>query len=309
MPNDLPPPQKKSNQTLLWLIGGVSCGIVIIGLFILLFRFNDKPLPFSFNKLINNPAPSNALEAKITPPAGAIIRVGNEFIYQQDLTTEMNYAPGNDPQKEQLLEKKLVQDSILLQGAEADKLVKLDNSVFNSPNKDYLKRIEVIRNVEKLIESKTEKISGTVITIWFFNNDRYGPLGPDKSKELAHQKVNEYYQLVLKKQISIDQALERIKTDKSLDQLGEHKNNAGYTFDTSTGEEPSFDENFNMIIHQLQPGQLSPVTVIKDKFIPAKPLEALYAFALVKNKTEGGKFSNYNDWLKAKKKEYAVMYY
>lgn len=299
---------QKSNNTALWLIGGIACGVIVIGAVVLLFRITQSKVSLPF--LSSNVSPTNAiLQANQNKPEGAIIKVGDEYIYKQDLEYEMKYAPGNDQDKQSLLEKKLVQDSIILQGAQADGLLKLDGTIYNSPNKDYQKRIKTISEIEKSVNDKVDRITGTVITIWFFNNGIQSPLGYEKSRDVAKQKITEYHQKVARKQITIDQALELIKVDKSLDPLGEHKNNAGFTFDIIKGEQgPTPDDNFNNIIWGLNQGQLSPVTVIKNKVIPGDP-DALYVFGQVKSKTTGQKFIKYEDWLKAKQKNYAIMYF
>lgn len=303
---------QKSNNTALWLIGGIGCGIIVIGAVVLLFRVTQAKISLPF-QIGNNPIQNTSLiQTNKNRPADAIIGVGNEFIYKQDIEYELKYAPVNDVAQRKLLEKKLVQDSILLQGAEADKLITLDSSVYNSPNKDYAKRLKLIRTVEKLVVGNSNRINGTVITIWYYNNDLAGPLGYEKGKAFALQKINSLHSAVKSGKISIDEALEQVKQDTSLTQITHEQNaNAGIVFDTASQEGPTLDAKLNAALWSLPEGSISDVvSIVDNNAMSHKPTEVAYAFGQVKRKfNSNNNIKDYDSWLKDKKNNYGVTYY
>lgn len=293
-----------------FVIGASGAGIVVIVIVIFVLNYFKiislqeifYPGSVFFGQTTSNKR--NDLSGKI------IARVGMEDIYQKDLDTEISFAPPqkNIDIKKQLL-KKLINDSIILQGAADDKFITLDESVFNSVNKDYMKRIAKVREAENKLNAQVSNIKGTVITIWFYNNEYIGPLGYEKSKSLAYQKILKIYNDIKSGKINIKQAVEAIHNDDSLSQLDSaYKTNASINFNLQNGEGATFDDNFNKAIWKLDKGELSDIYALVDENTELGKVEVLYAFAQVSDKINKGKVSGFDNWLKEKRNHYEISY-
>jgi hypothetical protein len=243
-----------------------------------------------------------------TIPQGAIAKVGEEFIFQQDLDNELSSYPiKKNPNARQLLLNKIATDSIVLQGAAEDKVITLDPTVFNSPNKDYLKRIQLVDMAKNLINNQADGIQGRIISVWFYNNGLIGPLGYNKSKEIAYEKISQLQADVKNQKITINQAAEKITQDVTLDQIDKaYKTNASFKFDAKKGQQITFVPEFDQLLWQLPEGGVTDVFLAKDNEGDKK--EALYLFGQVSKKINSNKTS-FNSWLPVKQKAYETIYY
>lgn len=293
-----------------FVMGVLGAGIVLVAIIIFVLNYLNVislqeifyPGSSSTEQIIVNG--NDNLLTKI------IAKVGVENIYQKDLDIELSYAPPqkNIDRSKELL-KKIINDSVILQGAADDKFIVLDETFFNSVNKDYAKRIAKVREAENVVKAQVGSIKGTVITIWFYNNEHIGPLGYDKSKELAYQKISKLHSDVKNGKVIIQQAAEAIRDDDSLSQLdAAYKTNASFYFNLKSGEGATFDDNFNSVIWKLGKGELSDIYALVDNDTKLGKVEVLYTFALVSDKMSQGKFSSFDNWLEEKGKYYAVSY-
>lgn len=296
-------PSPKNNRRILAF---VLILIPLISLaFVLYFTQKDKLFP---------PKPPLQKEQPIVQskkPNEVIALVGKEKIYQSDLETEQRYSPLKvSSASAKILLEKIVEDSILLQGANADKLITLNKKVFNSPSKDYLKRAELVLKAKKLLAEKEDGIAGAVVSIWFYNM-KPGEIGYQKGKEIALEKIQKLQTDVQNKKITIEQAGELIKKDTSLAKVDkQYKSNAIFKFNVKKNEKIYFDPEFDKIIWKLKQNQVSKVVLSKDvdrktdKMIPA-----VYSFAQVKKIIKNGKVGTFEAWLAKKKKIYEIKYY
>jgi hypothetical protein len=297
--------QNTQNKNKLGLIlGCIVVGIMVLML-IVIFKDDFQKKPTS-----NVPTTSTSTGKKF--PANSIVRVGNEYLYQKDLDTEIQYSPPmKNVDKNKFFLDKMIRDSIILQGASEDKLITLDDSVFNSPNKSYTKRTKLALDAEKAVTGKSKSISGTIITIWFLNGNMPGLLGYDKSKEVAYQKISALYDQVKDKKITIQQALEINRKDETRHDLDSSwKMNPGLTFSAAEGETITFDKAFDNKIRALNKGEMTEVTALKEvtKVIGnGQPVDVLYAFAEVSDKKTDS-LKPFDEWLKEKQQKYGVSY-
>jgi hypothetical protein len=292
-------------------LGSLAGGIVLLLLLILLLNnFKNIPNKNQFHFSLNIPFLN-----KEKNPTKIIIKVGKENIYQKDLDFEMAYLPSlKNVDKKKLLLEKITKDSIILQAAQAENLIYLDTSVYNSPQKDYMKRINLIKEIKKKIEDKKDSISGSVIAIWFYDNEP-AMIGYAKGKAIAHAKITKLHSDVVEKRITMEQAAAKIREDESLAQLDiAYKSNAFLQFRRGPYEKIVFDPDFDNVIKTLQPGQVSDIFLAKtftreNHRRTNTKIDAVYLFAQVTTKTTAANNPGFDDWVTLKAKNYEITYY
>ena len=307
-PEQLPERPKKGKT--FSIIIGMSVGLSALIIFLLILNYFKL---ISLTTLL--PTKSNTTTT-IAPAKDIIAKVGSEYLYQKDLETELSYGPPNvtDEIKKQLTAK-IIKDSIILQEAEKEGLVKLDNTVFNSPTKDYLKRIGLVASIRKKIEDKRALTSGSVISLWFYNNQP-ASIGYDKGKQIAYDTITQLHDAVAAKQLTMQQAAEQIKNNSSLYQLDKaYKTNAIMEFTSTPQDKITINPEFNTIIRNLNVGDVSPVFLAQDKELntegipTGKKIDAVYMFAQVTDKKSGASYATFEDWYNGIKQNYAITYY
>jgi len=292
---------------------------LLFGVIVLLVVFS---LPFSSGSqqakpaaVVPSPTGAKPLSTGVpqamttSTPVIAVADVGKEVIYQADLGTERAAYPIHDANADTLLQGKLVEDSIILQAARDEGLITLDSTIFNSPAKSYAKRIEAVEQVKSAIEKKVAGIGGTVVNVWFLN-DYVGPLGYSKAKEVAFQKITDVHEKVKNKQMTMVQAAEVLRQDKSLAQLDpQYLGNISYNFSVSPNEQISWEPAFDGVLWQLPVGGVSEIFVGKSRDLGQNGVlvDAYYMFGQVTKKVSDGPAS-FQDWLQEKKNTYEVTY-
>lgn len=284
-----PPPMVAPKNQLLknkFLIIGI-CILLVIGVIALILKLSGQPS-----------------QTKIA-------KVGTETLYQKDLDTELAAYPvikGVDASK--LLQKKLISDSIILQGAAADKIITLDPNVFNSVDKNYEKRLQLIAQAKKSIQGQSDHIQGTIVSIWF-SNSQPGPAGYEKGKQIAYAQISKLYNDVKSGKITIEQAGEAIKNDSELAQVDPaYAANALIPFEASGNSAITFDKPFNTMLWNLPQGQLTPLYLAKDKDYKTKQMiDAVYMFAQVSQRKTDTGITDFQTWYDQKQKLYEVTLY
>src|SRR3989344_1536077 len=295
IPSPPPKPFWKTPQFLLII------PIVLLVIGIVIFSLLQKYRP-------TTPTQSTTKESH---PEGTIAKVGEEYIYQNDLDTEVRLNPisSNSAQLKKQLLQKLADDSIIIQGALSDKIATADASVYNSPTKDQIKRYQLVSQIKKSIEEKADTISGFKVNIWFLNV-HVGPLGYDKAKQIALEKITKLHSDVVSKKITIQQAADAIKNDSSLAAIDpSYKSNAGGEF-TSTKDKPiTITKAFDDALWNTSVGGITEVITGQsdDQDNGGKIVDAYYTFGTVTSKTQNGRIVSFEDWLAQKRKLYAIL--
>lgn len=283
-----------SRSTLMFLCGLILLGILIAGYY-----------------LIKNSSSKKAFSTS-QDSSGVIAKVGEENIYLKDIDHELENHPQKDLQgiRDKLLDK-IILDSIILQGGAADGIITLNSSFFNSPDKNYAERISSIEKVKNKIESMSVNIKGSVISIWFHNNGYVGPLGLEKGKEIAYEKISDLRKQIVDKKITIQEAGNIIKKDESLFQIDRAwKSNAIFSFSATANQKITFVKEFDALIRKLAVNEVSEVYLADDIGPDGKKLyEALYLVAQVTEKNDATGVLNYDSWLQNKKDTYVVQKY
>lgn len=243
--------------------------------------------------------------------SGAIAKVGEEFLYQQDIDSEISRYPNPKLVDRKTAIDKLVEDSVILQGAKADGIsgAVLDNSIYNSTKKNYIKRLQTIEQIKKTITGQESSISGTVVSIWF-NNGKPGPLGYEKGKQLALTKITPLQADVKAKKITAKQAGEAIQNDVSLAGVDTaYKSNAFANFTVNQDQKITFDPGFDAKLRALKPGEVTDVYLASLKDATGAKMDVAYLFGSLDNKAANGKISSFENWLLQKRRAYAVIHY
>lgn len=288
----------KSRLFLILFAGFVFLNILLIGYYLT----QNSPSNSSSNK--NSASSQN--------PSGVIAKVGDENIYLSDIDHELENHPQKDlPGLRNKLLDKIILDSIILQGGAGDGIINLNSSFFNVPEKNYAERINNVEKVKNKIDSLSVNLKGSIISIWFHNNGYVGPLGLEKSKQIAFEKISDLRKQIVDKKITIQEAGEIIKKDDSLFQIDRAwKSNALLNFSASANKKITFVKEFDEIIRKLAVNEVSEVYLADDIGPNGKKLyEALYLVAQVSEKNDASGVSNYESWLQNKKNIYGVQKY
>lgn len=245
------------------------------------------------------------------PPApGVIAKVGDELIYQRDLDLEIATYPPILPieQRKQLLLDKIASDSAVLQAGKKEGLISLNPTIYNSEDKDYLKRIKAVEQVKTKIEGEAGKSEGVIVSIWFYNFGEAAPIGYDKGKELALQKITQLHTEVKSGKKTIKQAAEAIKNDPQMTQLDplSYKQNASQPFNTSVNTLVSFNKDLEKQLLSLSKGGVSDIVLSTEPMFD-KP--GFYQFGQVTEKVNNNKFLSFDNWFNKIHGEYEITLY
>jgi hypothetical protein len=221
-----------------------------------------------------------------------ILKVGTETLYGKDLNYYMFLYHYNDYiSHEPLTDAKidpgidiLISNSLILQKAEELGLVKLDSTVFNSVNKDYTKRNELVTKYTPEVDKYfVETISGEVIFVWFNNNTV--PVSLEEGKAVAKKKIDELYTKLESGQITMEQAAQMIIDDPEIEAKADPDadGNAYLSFTTQKGYYPPlfWSPEMTESLWALGNGQLSKVVLAKG----IDGTERFYAIIKVKERT------------------------
>lgn len=235
-----------------------------------------------------------------------ITKIGEEKIYGNDIIQESEtYATPVDAETQKKIIEKIKTDSIILQAAADQGLIELSDDVFNNKEKNYKKRRALIEKARETVKQKANYLKGVVISIWFVN-DYVGPLGYEQAKKIAQEKIEEVYTAVKNGDMTIYQAGQQLKNDKTLAEIDEaYELNVMYEFDTHENKSITVSEEFDAALWKLEPGDISEIHTLKDTLLETgEEVEAIYAFGMVTEKQDDGAISNFSDWLAQQKKTY-----
>ena len=219
-------------------------------------------------------------------PSAIVATVGEEKIFQKDVDSElMFYPPQYNPDVRKSLIEKISSDSNLLQKAAGEGVISLDETVYNSVDKDYQKRLSLVKEVKGIFDSRLNSLSGTIVSIWFYN-EKIGPLGYEKSKEMAYVKIDALQRNVKNGNLTMEEAIDIIKNDRELEQIDRsYKSNASFRFDVREGEKISLDPQFDSLLWTHNEGDISEVYLAKDMPSAGSPaIDAVFMFAKIEKK-------------------------
>lgn len=315
---------ENANKQIFKFIGGILAGLCLLLVILLVLdslhiislqSIVSRKTIFDVQKTggnFSNSEGNNAIST--TESANKIVKVGEETVYQKDLETELQYSPVATDDSKKLLLDKIIKDSIILQAGRKGGLVALDSSIYNSLDKDYMKRIKTVAEIRQKIENNRDSISGHVVSVWFSNN---GPwkLPYETAKEIAFKKITYLHQEVEAKRMTIQQAGEEIKKDASLFDVDRaYKTNALYSFNQDSNEDITYDPDFDEILRNLPIHQVSAIYTgkdieIKDGKKTGNKIEVLYMFGVITDKKSASGYASFDAWFEKQKNEYEISRY
>jgi hypothetical protein len=291
-----------ANKKKLLVLGGVLLVILLLISGNSYLQYREKQLGGSDNAKTSE---GNA------PVPGAIAKVGNEYIFQTDLDVEAANYPGpkNAEVNKKLIEK-LVKDSVVLQSAEAEKIASVSADFYNTPNKNFTKRMARIKDIKSLVNNKTDHLKGTIINVWF-NNYEPAKIGLEAGKKQAFERISALQKRVINREITIDAAGEIIRRDASYANLDVgYKSNASFSFNEKKGDKITFNPDFDQELWRLNPGEVTNIYLgsIVSGFTNQSE-ESFYAFGQVVEKVDNGNNLDFDGWLNNHQKNYEITYY
>lgn len=257
-----------------------------------------------------NPQQSGQNKPKV-PALGAVMTVGEEILYQTDLDRFLQVLPPGLPDREKIARNSMMEESIALQAGAKAGVITLGDSFYNARNKDFEQRSSRYVAVQEGIRQRTARISGSVLTLWFFNNNQAGSAGYEQGKRIAQQKMTDLQSRVSKRELTMEEAAAELKQDTSLERLDVvWQQNAIFTFeDVGPDEQITFDETFNNAIRAVPVGGVTNLTLLSVDSNGTQR-EALYTFAQVNAKTNGSiTEGSFEEWLSVQKQNYEVIEY
>ncbi|OGG13902.1 hypothetical protein A3D77_05155 [Candidatus Gottesmanbacteria bacterium RIFCSPHIGHO2_02_FULL_39_11] len=237
-----------------------------------------------------------------------IAKVGSESIYQSDLDTEIGYFPStsmSEEKKKTYLLDKIIQDSILLQ--ESTLSANLPSTIFDSSNKDYMRRVELVQEIK---QQKEETISssgmikrGFIVSVWA-NNFTPTPFNLEQNKTYALDLITKLHNRVKRGEITMQQAGDEIRNDKTVQRMDffYYYNSFG-PFNLNSEHDGTVNApELNKNLWSLEKGGVSDVV-----HITALPQEEYYAFGLVTDVIPTDTGLSYEDWYQNAKSRYQVI--
>lgn len=261
------------------------------------------------NDLFIDPT-KGASQKEAAPVAGAAAKIGEEIIYNVDITREVSALPNSDdPTAIRTSFQKIVNDSITLQGAAREGLIKLDKSVFNSSSKDYPKRITLVDEAKRKLDQSGDSYSGTMVSIWFYNQ-KPPKMGYAQAKQKAFNTIKPLYDKVKAGQMTMLEASDAIIADDSLYDVDEAFKVNSYGEFVATPDNPAtFDAGFNTQLARLKQGEVSSLYLAKSDDINGNIIDAVYIFAKIDKIISGKGYTDYTGWLELQKPKYEVTEY
>lgn len=215
-------------------------------------------------------------------------KVGTETIYGCDLNvvfvihnfpryTSADPIGPQDPELNAVLDELITQSGMLQKAAELD-ILKLDDTFFNTPTKDYNKRFEMTTLArDEIGDQFVKRIDFEAVAIYFHN--QIPPNIPlEEAKAAAKAKMDILYDRINSGEITMYEAGQEIINDnitgdttgvkmEDLDRMWDtnaYLQITGHVFDNDIFIDPVYDEE----LRSLGEGQISTVRVFRDFSIP-----------------------------------------
>lgn len=279
--------------------------ILIISLLVLIVGIGAgtaAALYFGFQKKApsaQHPAPKTSNKAD-----SVIAIVGEERIFDEDLKAVLAGLPDTQETRASLLNV-LIEESAALQGGAEEGLIVLKPAWFNTRNKDRKGRSDALAAIKQKIEAAEPRVSGAVLSIWFYNNGVEALPNYETGKSIALEKLSAVHAAIKNGSISVEEGGSQLKSDTSLFALDSVYPQNVYTpfADIGTEEQITFDPQFDAEIRKLNEGEVSPIRLLS---VPDSDgsREAMYAFAVVSERKGEDRGISYAEWIKQQLKRY-----
>ncbi len=278
--------------------------LVLSGILFLIYFLSQN------KNLGENPTKSFTKSDKSSLPDNLIAKVGETPIYKSYLETELKLYPATPTAEiKKMLTDKIIDDQIAIDYGIEQGLVDSYHNSESLNEEQYIERTKEVQKVKREIEGEAQAIHGTIVSAWFFNNGKAGPLGLEKGKETVYAKIKPLYDSVKSGNMSIEQAGKRIKDDKSLETIDPaYEANALSSFKfTKEQKRLTFWPEFDELIKQTPEGGITPLYLGKDRDSQGNPVDQLYIFARIDKIIKDKDFGDYRQWLKQQKSKINIQ--
>lgn len=284
--------------------------LIFLGVILLVLAFGGAGIYYKQIFKTNQPEETQKVKPPVELPAGAVVKIKNELIYKEDFQNELLRSPSfSDEEKAKmasdvstLKEKflnKILRDSLILQGAASESLVTLTDDVYNSPSKDYRKRMDLVSSAtEKLIEKKVSKITAERITLYFYNTNPPS-VGLEKAKEMVQEKMGSLREKLVAGELDMVGAGETIKKDTTLSKIDPaYKANAYFKWKNLSLEKKTYsDPGLDKLVKNAKVGKISEVLTGKARIGEGEAFEAYLTIFKVESRQQAD-FDSFDAWLK-----------
>ena len=238
-----------------------------------------------------------------------IATVGGTPIPRTYLDIELNYYPATPSVEiKKAITDKVVNDQITLAEGKKEGYIADYPQGKDLSKERYLERIKLVEEVKEKVNASGNMIKGKLVSVWFYNNAYIGPKGLAAGKQISYDKIKPLYDQVQNGTMTIEQAGEVIASDSSLAEIDlAYKGNAIVNFTFYKDGTATFWPEFNQMLWNTEPGQLTPLYLGGGILRNGQPSEELYIFGRIEEKSTSDKFINYDQWLEKKKQSYDVV--
>lgn len=299
------------------LLGGLFCLSVVLLVMVLVTKGKPStPIttgPVGGTKKVITEAVRDVIASK-----SATMKIGKDTISRSDLDNVArvtlngkNLSSMTASEQAQLVGA-VTERSVVLQEANKQGFVKVDDSLFNSGKNAALYETTYAKAAQSIID-KSEKISVKGIMIFYYNT--FPPkMGIEQAKQVTRAKMDKYHEDLVSGKITIDQAADLIRKDASLAEIDEiYKDNAyvqviNATKDYSTVVAGLKSED-NAKLWEMKTGEFTPVLlgseggkIDKATGVLLGSEETFWTILQVTDKRGSG--PSYLTWLKNAEKQY-----
>ena len=220
----------------------VGTAFLVLSLIIILAALNIRKQTLKPTKTATPEAKKNEANQEESFTGEVVAKAGEEELYKEDLEYELSFFPASPSAAVKgAVINKMLRDSIILQAASKEKLITLDDKVFNARNKNYRLRLRLVDLVKKEVNKKSASLEGKAVVIWF-QNMTPGELGYEKGREVAFEKISGLQTLVKKGSLTIEKAIEAVQKDSSLIEIdSSYEANASIDFNLGLREPITID--------------------------------------------------------------------
>lgn len=248
---------------------------------------------------------------------GEEILYGSDFNYMFDNYTTYIYRPADkgvvskeNPEDVKNVLDYLTHQSMVLQVARTQKLIELNDKIYNNPNKDWSLRVQTYANAIRLLESKEEKVTISMISAWYYNTKP--PKGDvEAARLLAKSKIEKVHADIKSGKITFEQGGKLLASDVVFADLDFNYKRNNYVIIRNRPVSSVFTfEPMNEVMRKLNPGQVSEIIEINAKELDPKAQLDERFFAFMKlNSAENKGLGTYDSLMNQARKDLKTEVY
>jgi hypothetical protein len=317
--------KNKFSPTLPQILIGIFLGVIVLVIIIYLMNYyrGRRDTPSDGQEDQKAIADEQLREIEGAENVTKIALVGKEYLFESDLNyyAFLNSVDVDELDRNDAIDD-LINQSILLQTAELEGWIVLSTDAFNNPFKDFEKMGNLL--IEAADDFESGYREGTyveVINVWFYNvfpGTYAEEYGLEAAQQLAYEKIQEAYNLVVNQGKSMSEASDILIADTELGELNESYETTTYfetiyPYEINSIDDLRDDSEFGMdglfeFLQNAQMGDVSQIYLEKDNPGGDSPvIDAYYSFCKLNDKKGG--FLTVEELVESKKQDFLVEIY